>query len=257
VDIHTHLLPGVDDGARDVHEALELCRRAVADRTGTVVLTPHSQPRGDLPAAGATASRALEAHARALRAALVADGIELELATGMEIEVDPDLAASATELVTLAGSRYVLLELPTMLVPPGLPDLLFRLQQAGRVPVIAHPERNLAIVERPDILFDLVSRGCLAQVTAHSVTGAFGRDVQRAAETLIRAQLAQVIASDAHWWPERPTGLAAAVAVASQWTGEAQAVAMATTVPAAILQDRPVAGFTPRRPSRRSWWRLQ
>ena len=167
----------------------------------------------------------------------------------------PDLAAAGDGCsagpVTLGGSRCLLLELPALGVPLSVPDVVFRLQLAGYVPIIAHPERNAGIAARPERLYDLVSRGCLAQVTAHSLTGALGKTVLATAQRLLRADLVHVIASDAHRLPERPTGLSAAVTAAARIVGRDRARAMVTVVPQAVLDGRPIAGFAPVVPSAR------
>lgn len=262
IDVHTHLLPGIDDGARSMDEALALCRCAVDDGTSVVVLTPHSGARRERTtrSPGATLERQDVDEAKSVvQSALDEAGIPLQLLVGMEVRVDPHLLEQTSErpgsLTTLGASRYVLLEMPSQLVPPGMAELIFELQLAGYVPVIAHPERNLGIVERPERLYELVSRGCLAQVTAMSLTGAFGREVRSTAEALLEADLIHVIASDAHWFPERPTGLSSAATHAAALVGEAAALALVTTVPQALIEDRQLDAPPPRAPRRRhAWW---
>ncbi len=271
-------MPGVDDGAQSLQEALALCRLAVADGTQVAVATPHARgrggvwtehlapapgPRGAGPngpqpeAAGITAAQ-VEAWTSALQRELDAQGIPLRLVAGMETLFDADLPSRAPSLVTLGGTRYLLLEFPAWMVPPGAAEVIFRLQAAGLVPVIAHPERNDEIARRPELLEELVQRGCLVQVTAMSLTGGFGSAAHATATALLQAGLAHVIASDAHSYPWRPTGLSEAVAEAARVVGEAQARAMVTSIPRAILENREVAVRPPsparrRRRPRRFW----
>ncbi|MGH2350946.1 MAG: tyrosine-protein phosphatase [Chloroflexota bacterium] len=255
IDLHTHLLPGVDDGARSLEEALALCAHAAADGTTVAVATPH----GGGDALGG-ASRPTLAEVTGWTATLQSEvdqaGISLRLVPGMEIAYEVDLLGGGEAPVTLGGSPYLLLELPASLFPTGTPELVFRLQAAGYVPVIAHPERNLGIMERPEALYDLVTRGCLAQLTAMSLTGAFGPAVRATAEALLAAGLVQVIASDAHWFPERPTGLSAAVGQAARIVGRRQAMAMVTSAPQAILAGQPVTGVKPVAPKRQRQWKF-
>lgn len=263
IDLHAHLLPGVDDGARSLDEAISLARLAVEDGTSVVVVTPHAGGRdAAAPAARLTAAQ-VQRWTAALQAELDAARLPLRLVPGMEVFVEAALFERLSQsdqtdrLPVLGQSRYVLLELPPHALPPRLPDLLFHLQAAGYVPLIAHPERNAAMVEQPHLLYEMVARGCLAQVTAMSLTGAFGPRVQAAAELLLEHELVHVIASDAHWFPERPTGLSTAVARAAALIGEEQARAMVTTVPRGVLENQPPEsfGFTPRVPQqRRRWW---
>jgi protein-tyrosine phosphatase len=250
------VLPGVDDGAGSLEEALALCRCAVEDGTRIAVATPHSCTHDAAPRRAPLDPARVAESTAVLQAGLEAAGIPLELLPGMEVAVEPNLLEQTDALVTLAGSRYLLLEMPAQFVPPGMVELAFQLQLAGYVPVIAHPERNQAVIDRPALLYELVSRGCLAQLTAGSLTGAFGQVIQAASEVLLEAGLMHVIASDAHWFPERPTGLSAAVAEATKLVGPTRAAAMVTTTPRAILDDREVVGAPPSLPRRKHRWSL-
>jgi protein-tyrosine phosphatase len=255
IDLHTHILPGLDDGARSLDEAIMLCRHALADGTTTIVATPHSLPRDGLPGLRLRPDAVLNGMQH-LQRALDDAGVAVRLLPGMEMTFEPDLAVRATRRLTLNHSRYLLLELPFSVVPAGTGELLFRLQVAGLVPVIAHPERNAVIAHQPALLYDFVSRGCLAQVTAGSLTGAFGRTVQAAAQVLVQSELAQIVASDAHWYPRRPTGLSQAVEVVTRLAGRERAEAMVVGAPKAILEDAPVTGYRPVLPRRRRWWQF-
>jgi protein-tyrosine phosphatase len=262
IDLHTHLLPGVDDGARDLAEALELSRRAAEDGTEVAVVTPHSWGTlGRTPPGGSSGgdpSTAVAGAAAALQAHLDAAGIALRLAPGMEVDLRADLPRRPDLAVTLGGSRYLLLELPAQGVPAGTADLAFRLRVAGYVPVLAHPERNLGVIDRPQLVYDLVAGagGCLAQLTAASLLGAFGAAVRATAEVLLEAGLVHVIASDAHGLPRRPPGLSAAVARAGALVGPDRARAMVTATPRAILDDREITPARPALPRRRRAWAL-
>jgi protein-tyrosine phosphatase len=263
IDLHTHVLPNVDDGAQSLDEALDLCHTAASDGTATLVVTPHSGAREGVPVGERLGLAQIREHAAALQRVLDKRGIPVTLVAGMEVFVEPDLADRPPgALVTLGGSRYLLLEFAADLLPPGAADLAFRLQVAGYTPVIAHPERNAGIVREPEALYELVTRGCLAQVTAMSLTGAFGGVVRDTAELLLTSGLVHVIASDAHWYPDRPTGLSAAVERAAALVGRARAQAMVTAIPQAILDNRSLTGIEgaegvePMLPKRKRRWRF-
>jgi len=176
IDIHSHILPGLDDGARDLEQSLELARQAVREGIHTVIATPHHRNgRYDNP--GGAVRQAAEALARELAAA----GIPLKLRCGQEIRVYAELPEDLErgEALTLNGSRYLLLELPSGYVPQGMDELLHELRVMGRVPVIAHPERNRELAADPGRLAAWVRQGVLLQLTSHSVSGALGPRLAR------------------------------------------------------------------------------
>ncbi len=208
IDIHCHILPGLDDGARDLDESVEFCRIALEDGIRTIVATPHmfdglySVARNDI-------FKAIDR----LRRRLEKEGIDLEIVPGAETHVAFDLPnrIERKEIVTLAdGGRYILLELPPEIVPMGLNDLLFRLRLSGFTAILAHPERNYAIQSNPEILDKIVEAGHLSQLTADSITGGFGEQAEQCSQKLLRAGLCHMVASDAHSIPNRPPVLSEA-----------------------------------------------
>lgn len=235
IDIHTHILPGCDDGAASAFDALAMCDRALADGVHQVCATPHTQDG----VYSVTAAQVLR-NVDLLNRHLAGHGRELTIFPGSELHVSRDILSHLEQgrALTLNGSRYLLLELPALELLFDVVDLVRELRLKGLVPVIAHPERNLAIQHRPSILYRLVANGALAQVTAMSLTGGFGSRTQDTAERLVRHYLVHVIASDAHSAASRPPVLSPAVRHAASLLGNAQtAQAMATTTPEAILQD--------------------
>ena len=244
IDLHAHLLPGVDDGAESIAEAVALCQRAREDGCTALVATPHrrrdewpDRPRPEL-------ETLLAALREALRAAC-ADGPRLHL--GAENRVDSEIVrelahAAGEAVIPLAGSRYVLLELDPHGIGPDPVDLVLELVEHGWRPVIAHPELTPFLRAEPELARDMVGAGALLQLTAASVTGEFGRPARDAAHHLVREQLAHFVASDAHRPHWRPTGLARAHAELKRSFGEAVALALTTHNPAAVLADQAIGG---------------
>ena len=234
-DLHNHTLPGVDDGAREMEDALKMARIAAEGGTKLVLLTPHSAN-----VAGLVADGRLAAYLDPLRQAVASAGIALEFALAMENHLTSDLPALAQQGVALPinGTRYILVELPyTGPLPLYADATLFALQLQGLTPVIAHPERCEALMQHPELLDGYARRGMLAQVTAASLLNAFGRDHRKAGDLFLRRGLAQVIASDAHnWRGPRTPALAEGVAAAARFLGEHRAEEMAGAVPAALLR---------------------
>lgn len=239
IDLHSHILPGLDDGARTFEEALDIARAAVADGIRTIAATPHV--RSDFP----TTPEAMEAALAAVRALLADAGVALDVRGGGEVALDrlDQLGPDDLRRFSLGGaSRYLLVETPYWGWPLGLADQLFRVQLAGFVPVLAHPERNGDVVADPGRLVPLVEAGALVQVTASSIDGRAGRPAAVTARHLLESGLAHLVASDAHAPAVRGVGLSRAVEAIGDG---ALARWLTDLVPAAILADGPI----PERPA--------
>ena len=195
IDIHTHILPGLDDGCKDLDDSLRMCELYVADDVRTVVATPHMfHPRYDVTA------EAVHRAVGELREACAKRGLLLEILPGAEVRLMPELEQSIGSgmALTLAGAgRHLLLELPSVLLPQ-VEELAFRLRLKGIVAVLSHPERHGGFIRHPERLRKLVDMGCLVQITTHSLIGGFGRAVLEAAYNLLRAGMVHAVASDAH-----------------------------------------------------------
>lgn len=239
IDLHSHILHGLDDGARSLAESVEMARAAVADGIGTVAATPHV--RDDYP----TTPSELEAGLEELRLALDRAGVELRLVAGGEIALDrlDRLGADERARFGLGGNpKALLLEFPYNGWPLGLAETVFQLRAAGTRPVLAHPERNDVVRRNPALLEPVVRAGALLQLTAASLDGRLGTTTRAAAFRLLDLQLAHLVSSDAHSPDVRSIGLrGAAEAVGSaplaRWLTE--------LVPEAIVQG----GTLPPRPA--------
>jgi protein-tyrosine phosphatase len=208
VDLHFHLLPGVDDGPTDLADAIELAGAAVADGSRIVVATPHVRPEyvTDVLALGEVACE--------LRAALASEGVPLDVVLGGELGHEMVGRLSQDELEAIAqgppGARWLLVEMPFEGVGDDFHAATAELRDRGFGALIAHPERSAdAVLDRAAGLRRELAAGSLAQITALSLTGAHGAEAGRAAYELIRAGLVAVVASDAHG-PTRPPALTAA-----------------------------------------------
>jgi len=243
IDLHSHVLPGLDDGAADLDEALRICEAAAADGTDVLAATPHV--RADYPTTPAQMEAALAEVRR------VVEGI-VRVVPGGELDLD-ELARPSEELARfgLAGNpRWLLVETPYAGWPLDLADRLFRLRVAGFETVLAHPERNYDVEQRPELLQPLVSAGTLVQLTAASVEGRLGRAAKNCAFDLLDRGLAHLIASDAHAPELRGVGLSAAAAAVGD---DDLARWLTDSVPRAILEDA-TAPPRPGQKSRRRRW---
>jgi protein-tyrosine phosphatase len=252
VDIHCHLLPGIDDGAADLTAALAMARIAAGDGIATVVATPHQ-----LGAHARNRAEDVRRRTREFAAALAAAKIPLAVLPGGDVRVDDHLPRRLAdgEALTLGDhGRHLLLELPHELYVP-LDGTLAELQRAGVVGVLSHPERNAGLLAHPNIAAELVDRGCLMQVTAGSFRGAFGPAAQRLAEWMLAEGLVHFVATDAHGVSSRRPLLRPAFDRVAELAGASAAVELCSQNPAAVAAGRDVPAG--RRPTivRSAGWR--
>jgi protein-tyrosine phosphatase len=228
VDLHSHLLPGLDDGARDLEESLAIARAMVADGVRVVAGTPHV--RDDYP----TSASAMETALSSVRAAVAAEGLPLSVVGGGEIALPwlEVLGADSLRRFALGDSRVLLIEMPPFGWPLDLPHTFAGLRRDGWVPVLAHPERNFDIQERSSLLATAVEAGALVQLTAASVDGRLGRRPAVCSRELVRLGLVHLVSSDAHAPEVREAGLSAAV---RSLGNKALARWLVQEVPAALL----------------------
>lgn len=217
IDIHSHILPSVDDGASDWGEALAMARDAHKDGIRTVVATPHHANGQYLNPADS-----VMAGVEKINEKLRQEGIPLNVLPGQEIRVYGNLLDDLENgiLLPLASSRYILLEMPSSRVPSRMEELCHELVIQGYVPVIAHPERNAEIAVHPERLQRLVELGAIGQLTAQSLTGVFGGKLQKLSLDLCRRNTIHVVASDAHNGGSRSFGLSEAYQVTDRLLGE-------------------------------------
>lgn len=236
IDIHTHILPGIDDGAASFDDTLKMAKAAVAEGITTMIATPHHANGIYSNSANEIAKRT-----RAINEQLVAAGVLLVVQAGQEIRVHDDLidAWFRKELLSLAGSSYVLIEMPSSRVPKAMLELIHELTVLNLKPIIAHPERNAEIVKHPDRLAELIQAGAYAQVTTHSLLGGFGKRVEQSAWSLLKAGSIHFVASDAHHVVRRGFRLAEAYETIEQRMGE-QWVHYMQANAQSVLEDKPL-----------------
>lgn len=237
IDLHCHILPGIDDGAPNLDVSLAMARCAVADGITVTACTPHIYPglyennRDGIAAAIVS-----------LQAILVQEGIELKLVIGADTHLAPDLIGSmrAGRVPTLNGSRYLLLEPPHHTAPPRFEEEVFQLRAVGVVPVITHPERLTWIEGNYSTFQRLVHGGAWMQVTAGSLTGRFGSRPKYWAERMLDEGLVHILATDSHHIDRRPPLLAEGRDAAADRLGESEAWHLVRTRPRGIVDDTPV-----------------
>ncbi len=195
VDIHCHLLPGIDDGAKSWEESLTMAQMAVADGFETIICTPHQlgnfrRNSGDL----------IRQHTEQMASFLADHNVPLRVMPGGDVRIEDDMfdLLQTGEVMTLGDQgRHVLLELPHELYFP-LEGVLEKLDSMGMVGILSHPERNQGLLKNPELLVPLVEQGCLMQITAGSLMGTFSAASQQLAESMLRQRLVHFVSTDAH-----------------------------------------------------------
>jgi protein-tyrosine phosphatase len=254
IDLHSHILPGIDDGSKSLEMSLDMARIAVSDGIETMACTPHIYPGLYLnDAAGIQLAR------DALQRELDQRDIRLNLVVGADVHLVPGLPAAlaAGTVPCLNGTRYLLLEPSHHVAPPRFAQEVFQLVAAGYVPVITHPERLHWIEDHFQVFVDLTRQGAWMQVTAGALTGLFGQRARYWGERFVGEGLTHILATDAHSNQRRTPHLAAAHAVAAKLVGPAEAAELTLGRPQIILRGLPPSQAAPlpaQRP-RRSWLR--
>ncbi|MEN3769011.1 tyrosine-protein phosphatase [Priestia megaterium] len=195
IDIHSHILPGVDDGALTMEEAVSMAKLAVNEGITKIIATPHHQNGTFFNRKQDILERIKE-----LNYMLQRENISLEVLPGQETRIYGSLLDDFEkgDILSLNHTNYLFVELPSGHVPRYTEQLLFEMQLKGLTPIIVHPERNAEVMKNPEKILKLVKKGALTQLTAGSLTGHFGKKVQKFSMQLIEANCTHFIASDVH-----------------------------------------------------------
>lgn len=237
VDIHNHLLPGLDDGAKDLKTSVDMARMAVRDGLTHMICTPHAS--GTYAFSPETIAERLAL----LRAALEEHGIALTLSTGCDFHFSYDNlkdAAANPKKYSLGGSEYILIELPDHGLPPTINEAFYELRLAGLTPILTHPERNATIVRKPELLVPWLRDGLLLQVTANSVTNGMGSQAYKLAHELLKKRWVHFLATDAHNTGSRPPVLSEAREAVAKKYGQRYADLLTIGNPTAVMQGKPL-----------------
>ena len=241
IDLHVHILPGIDDGPRTLEDSLEMARLAVADGITTMVATPHLFRRRSVDFHELLRPQDIRQAVERFNEHLAEENIDLTVLPGCEVPLFPEIIKFFDEdrvLTINDGQCYICLEMPDSVIPPATEDIIFQLSSRGITPIITHPERNPIFYEMPQKLKRFVSLGCLAQITARSLTRGFGWGVSRFTKKLVKQGLVHIMATDAHSVGSRPPLMKEALKKLSKLVGESQAWDMVATTPERIIQAK-------------------
>jgi protein-tyrosine phosphatase len=234
IDIHSHILPDLDDGARAPEESLEMARIAVEDGIEQMVCTPHmfNGLSGD--------PQPQDIRTRVSKLQEEIGNGRLKLLPGNEVHISHQIADHAREhrFCRLNNGNYMLVEFPSMIIPVGAEDLFYQLQLQGLYPILVHPERNAQFQSNPSLIEPFVRRGVFIQVTAMSVTGEFGIKAQKCAEILLRHQCVHFLATDTHRPKTRPPILSRGRDAAARIVGKNSARKLVEDNPLAVISGK-------------------
>jgi protein-tyrosine phosphatase len=237
VDLHHHLLYGLDDGARDLETSVEMARMAAADGITHIVATPHASSSWVFDPELVAERLAI------LRQALAGEAIPLTLGSGCDFHLSydnvQDAVAQPTKY-TINATSYLLIELPDFGLSPNLGETLYQLRLSGMTPILTHPERNASLQRDPAPLTEWMRAGLLTQVTTSSVLGQMGKPAQRMADKLLADRWVHFLATDAHNLEARPPRMREARDRVAKRYGAEYAKRLSTTNPLAVFEGRPL-----------------
>jgi len=239
IDLHCHILPGLDDGAQSMEESLEIARIAEKDGIEKMVATPHLF-RGNFIHEDLGI---IEKKRDELSQALEENNIHIEILTGAEVHISHNLIDEIKknrEILVLNKSSYMLVEFPSDHVFSGVKNLFFELMSEGITPIITHPERNSVFIHSPSLLYELIQMGALSQGNSGSFSGLYGSRVEEAVLHFLELNLIHFIASDCHSTHSIVSRLSEAVREAEMIVGEEKARALVKDNPQAVLDDKDI-----------------
>ncbi len=240
IDLHTHILPGLDDGAKTIEESVQMCWKSYRDGVRTIVATPHTLNGLYLNDRETILPKVQELN-EAFNSEPRTPNAELKILPGSDVRLCENTLSHLDEgkLITVGDNKkYLFLEFSFQGAPHQAEEIIFQVMKRGIVPIITHPERNIELGQRPQRYYGMIRMGCLGQVTAMSLTGEFGTRIKQVAERLLRNRLIHLIASDAHSINGRTPILSEAVRMAGKMVGKEEARKMVTEYPQAILEGR-------------------
>ncbi|MEI4768797.1 CpsB/CapC family capsule biosynthesis tyrosine phosphatase [Psychrobacillus sp. FJAT-51614] len=252
VDIHAHILPGVDDGPGTLIESIELIKQALKEGITDIISTSHAyNPHYDV-----SKNTVLE-KIELLKNEMEKQNLSINIHSGQEIRIQDSTIErlKSEDALTLAKSKYVLLELPTSSVPVYTVKIIQEILNLNKVPIIAHPERNRAIAEKPSRLLKLINHGAIAQITAGSLSGHFGRNIQKLSLQLVDANLVHTYGSDVHNTKTRPLLFDKGLSYLEKHK-RLDAVDIFLENNARIVENEEVIILEPKEPEKAKWWSL-
>ena len=226
IDIHCHILPGIDDGAEDSKESVRMAKVAAEDGITHIVATPHVRETLHPP-------DFLKQYVTKFNEALQKFNVPVEILYGADVYAM--LPPKEVQQYAINNTRYILIEFPYTHIPANASDILFNFKMQGLIPIITHPERNPSVIRDPKMLFSLLNRDVYVQITGDSLIGNFGHQIQECAIYLLKKGAVHFIASDAHSARIRGPVLSEALKKAVKILGKTEARRLVEDNPLAVI----------------------
>lgn len=235
IDLHSHILPQIDDGAKSIDISLEMARIAVNDGTKIIACTPHIRP----PTYDNN-DKIIQSSINALRSRLLEENIDLKLVMGADIHINPNVLERLQNksAPTLYGTKYFLFEPPHHILPPNIDRFCEQVMQAGYIPVLTHPERLTWIENHYDVMVKMDEMGVAIQLTAGSITGRFGERAKYWSDKFLAEGRVDIIASDAHDPKHRPPKMSGARDYIAKFCDDETARRLTLDNPLLILKNQ-------------------
>lgn len=242
VDIHCHIAPNVDDGAKDMEEAIKMAKMAYQNGTKKIINTSHFYDTTQF-----VTGEKLKEQIEKLNKRLKEEDIDIEIMTGNEAYISPELPKLLDEskVFTLTGSKYLLMELPMQEIPIYTESIIYDLRLRGIIPIIAHPERYAEVIKNPKVVYDLIGQGVLMQVNGGSFRGRFGEDSRQTAEILLKHNMIHFVGSDGHSSRSRRPVLKEAFERVVDLVGEEYAGKLFYENPKSVIENKDIEILQP------------
>lgn len=235
IDIHSHILPGVDDGSPDLETSLLMLKMAADNGTKSIIATPHVIESRNVLTWDRIKKLSEHLQTEAEKAC-----IDIKIYPGAEVELNYEMLEyikSGKNMYGLAESRYILIETPMLQMPVNLEDMIYELQLTGRCPILAHPERQRELMKKPEVLLNMLRKGVLTQSNGTSITGSFGAEIKHNVDLLLRNKMVTFVASDAHNCKNRKTSLFHAKEVLTDMLGQTEMLSLTGLNQKYIIED--------------------
>lgn len=243
IDIHSHILPNIDDGSKDMDISIEMARLYIENGFHTVVATPHYVENSTMDNSYYKNIEILDN----LKKELKLNGISLDIYLGNEIYICDNLFKNLQneKITTLNNTKYILVELPFMDLPKNCLSVIDKLITLDYIPILAHPERNVVICEDINVLYDLIVKGCLVQINIPSIEGKYGLEIKEATENMLKCNMVHFIGTDAHSNLRRSPNVARGIEIIKNVVGEEKFVELALDNPKNMLLNKNIKDVEP------------
>lgn len=243
IDIHSHILPNIDDGSKDMDISIEMARLYIENGFHTVVATPHYVENSTMDNSYYKNIEILDN----LKKELKLNGISLDIYLGNEIYICDNLFKNLQneKITTLNNTKYILVELPFMDLPKNCLSVIDKLITLDYIPILAHPERNVVICEDINVLYDLIVKGCLVQINIPSIEGKYGLEIKEATENMLKYNMVHFIGTDAHSNLRRSPNVARGIEIIKNIVGEEKFVELALDNPKNMLLNKNIKDVEP------------